>query len=141
MGMNTQFHIHPILENLTAKQKRLVTLRVMNPLASNSSLIRAAGYKASCVTADGQRVIRNDKVQGAVAAILSEYSPDYDKNPREWIKRELLKEATGQVQSASPKRLKALELLGKMTGEFKERVTIDLTDEKRREMAMRILVD
>lgn len=132
----------PFLECLTPRQQKLVLLRTAHPDFSNSKVILMAGYSPSCVTAGGQKVLKSTKVKAAIKSILSESFPDYDKSPREWIKRELLKEATGQTQDAtSPKRLRALELLGKMTGEFKEKVAVDLTDEKRREMAGRLLQD
>ena len=118
-----------IIEALSPKQKKLVMLRVAYPTASNAALIRAAGYGRGVDTSSGQKVLHSAKVQAAIKALLTETSPGYDQNPRKWIRCELLKEATEESESSSPKRLKALELLGKMTGEFKEKVTVDLTDE------------
>ncbi|MBP6944618.1 hypothetical protein KBD61_01990 [Patescibacteria group bacterium] len=64
--------IHPALDRLTPRQKRLVALRVINPLASNSSLIRAAGYSPASVTGGGGKVIKSDKVKRALREIVNE---------------------------------------------------------------------
>lgn len=70
--MYTQEMLHPALERLTFRQKRLVLLRVMNPLESNSAIIRAAGYSQASVTGGGGKVIKSDKVRKAITELLIE---------------------------------------------------------------------
>ena len=64
--------LHPALEGLTFRQKRLVLLRVENPLESNSAIIRAAGYSQASVTGGGGKVIKSDKVKRAITKLLIE---------------------------------------------------------------------
>lgn len=63
-----------ILERLTYKQRRLVQLRVQFPELSNSKIILMAGYRPSCVTGGGQKVIKSDKVRQALCELLLEAS-------------------------------------------------------------------
>lgn len=70
--MFTAEMLHPALEGLTFRQKRLVLLRVENPLESNSAIIRAAGYSLASVTGGGGKVIKSDKVKRAITEMLIE---------------------------------------------------------------------
>lgn len=76
--MLTTEMLHPALEGLTFRQKRLVLLRVMNPLESNSAIIRAAGYSQASVTGGGGKVIKSDKVKRAIRELLVEQLVELD---------------------------------------------------------------
>lgn len=71
-SMYTPELLHPALERLTFRQKRLVLLRVANPLESNSAIIRAAGYSQASVTGGGGKVIKSDKVKRAIRELITE---------------------------------------------------------------------
>lgn len=58
--------------SLSFKQQRLVQLRLDHPELSNSKIILMAGYRPSCVTGGGQKVIKSTKVRQAIMAILEE---------------------------------------------------------------------
>ncbi|MBP9710580.1 hypothetical protein KBD61_06210 [Patescibacteria group bacterium] len=66
--------LHPCLDRLTPRQKRLVMLRIAHPLASNASLIRAAGYGRGVDKSSGQKVLHSAKVQQALRELLLEAS-------------------------------------------------------------------
>ncbi len=68
-----------ILERLTYKQRRLVQFRVAYPELSNSKIILMAGYRPSCITAGGQKVIKSTKVRRAIMETLVAMS----RNPAE----------------------------------------------------------
>ncbi len=128
-----------ILQNLTPKQKRLVQLRIENPEMSNHAVMIRAGYTKNSALSHSGEPLKSPKVQTAINAILEQTLSEYDKDPRQWVKRTLLCHAIGESGANPGEQIRAVELVGKMTGEFIEKITVDVRAETRRKMVQRFI--
>lgn len=128
---------------LTEKQARFVDLSLEAPELPIAKKARAAGYSVKAAQNAGYKRLKTPRIIEAITLenkkTLEEEMKEYDEDPRAFVKKSLLAHTRGEVVIMAEHRLKALELMGKMTGEFKERQIIDIGEETRRNMARRLL--
>lgn len=130
---------------LTEKQARFVDLSLEAPELPISKRARAAGYGAKSVKARGYKTLRSATIEAALTLenkkSLEDELREYDEDPRAFVKKNLLAHTRGEIVLMAEHRLKALELMGKMSGEFKEHQIIDVGEDTRRNMARKLLED
>ncbi len=130
---------------LTEKQARFVDMDLNAPELPMAKKARAAGYSVKAVKKSGYRTLRSPTIEAALTLenkkSLEDELREYDEDPRAFVKKNLLAHTRGEIVLMAEHRLKALELMGKMSGEFKEHQIIDVGEDTRRNMARKLLED
>lgn len=115
---------------LSEKAARFVDIDLREPHLTTSEKARAAGYPENARVREGgkslktARIIKAKKGELAKMAKIAELQEVYDKDPRDFIKKQLLIGGTDETVTAN--QTKNFELLGKMDGLFVDRVEIDV---------------
>lgn len=142
-----KIHIQRLMKEhgLTAKQARFVDMDLNAPELPMAKKARGAGYSVKAIKKDGYRTLRSPTIETAIALenkkSLEDELKEYDEDPRAFVKKNLLAHTRGEIAFMAEHRLKALELMGKMSGEFKEHTIVDVGEDTRRSMARKLLED
>lgn len=128
---------------LTEKQARYVDVSLENPGTPQRTKGIMAGYSPTGVQRNGYEQLNATKVRGALSEEaekrLAVSLKEYDRNPRRWVLENLAKHAKGETSADESVQVRATELIGKMTGEFKDGVVVDIGEDTIRKMSRSVL--
>ena len=112
-------------DDLNEKQKRFVEAYLGDAGLNATEAARQAGYSPHSAGVQGCALLKNPKVKAAIAA---------GRKPREKAaiisrerREELLSEFANDTRAQKKDRIKAIEVLGKMNGDFTEKREVEVT--------------
>jgi phage terminase small subunit len=108
----------PRKRELSPKQQRFVDEYLIDLNATQAAT--RAGYSQKTASSQGERLLRNAEIQRAIAIGQSKLATKAELNAQ-WVIDQLRKESQREGRSSSPSaRVRAIELIGKHIGMFRD---------------------